>query len=219
MQLIIRHVITVSPGSRRFLLELADRFQRPPVAILERLDALEGTIIHMNKILEDEITALVGVVGPVTGELASLKTFVLGVPALTAAAVTAALADIDVSEEQKAALVKSARETIQASVQDVFEAAGLNANPGGGTADVLVLTTTALPDGTVGGAYSGNLIASGGTAPYTFASSPPSDNGVSINGDGSVTGTVEAEADSSFSVTVTDSTGATASGGVTLHAA
>lgn len=81
------------------------------------------------------------------------------------------------------------------------------------------IVTTALPDASVDGAYTGQIEATGGTGPYTFTSSPTVDNGVIVNPDGSVTGNPTLPADSTFSVTATDSLGATGSGTVTLHTA
>jgi hypothetical protein len=83
----------------------------------------------------------------------------------------------------------------------------------------LAIGTTALPDGVIGGAYSGQIAISGGVAPYHVSSIPASDNGLTVNSDGSVTGTPEAAADASFSITVTDSESPASSvtGTVTLN--
>ena len=81
----------------------------------------------------------------------------------------------------------------------------------------VTITTTSLSDGTVGSSYSATLAATGGTGPVTWASSPPSDNGLTVNSSGTVTGTPVAEAVSTFSVTATDSTGASASASLTVH--
>lgn len=86
-------------------------------------------------------------------------------------------------------------------------------------ADPVTITTTTLPDGTVGSSYTASISSSGGTGPYTYVSSPPSDNGVTVNSDGSVSGPILTAADSTFSVTATDTLGATGSGTVTLHSA
>ena len=72
----------------------------------------------------------------------------------------------------------------------------------------LTLTTTSLPAGTVGSAYSSLVAASGGTTPYTYsAASLPS--GLSINSaTGAITGTPAQSSIGTASVTikVTDST-------------
>ena len=72
----------------------------------------------------------------------------------------------------------------------------------------LVVTTTALPAGTVGAAYSSLVIASGGSTPYTYsAGNLPS--GLSINsGTGTITGTPAQTSVGMWSATVkvTDST-------------
>ena len=72
----------------------------------------------------------------------------------------------------------------------------------------LVVTTTALPAGTVGAAYSSAVAASGGSTPYTYsAGNLPS--GLSINsGTGAITGTPAQNSLGTWSATVkvTDST-------------
>ncbi len=74
----------------------------------------------------------------------------------------------------------------------------------------LSITTTSLPGGTSGVAYTGSVTASGGTAPYTYsASNLPS--GLSINPwTGAITGTSSAVEQSAVALTVTDSTAPTA---------
>jgi hypothetical protein len=95
----------------------------------------------------------------------------------------------------------------------------LKAGAGGNPAGSVTLITTALPDGVVGSAYNGTLSFSGNTGAVTVTSSPASDNGVTVNADGTVTGTPSGPADSSFSLTFVDSVGANGSGTVTLHSA
>jgi len=82
----------------------------------------------------------------------------------------------------------------------------------------LALDTTALAAGTVGTAYSAQLAATGGTAPYTFAATSSSPD-LSVDAAGAVTGTPTAAGDITLSVTVTDSatpTPATATGTQTV---
>jgi hypothetical protein len=74
----------------------------------------------------------------------------------------------------------------------------------------LTITTTTLPNATAGAAYSAHLMASGGTAPYTWTvptgSTLPS--WLNLTGDGtswSLTGTPAASGSASFSLTVSDS--------------
>jgi|GEM_PF-710047 len=83
----------------------------------------------------------------------------------------------------------------------------------------LSLTTTSLPDGTVGVVYSGTIAAIGGTSPYTCAvtgGSMPA--GLALNSNCTVTGTPTTYGTSSITVTVTDSAtpAQTTSGPVTL---
>jgi hypothetical protein len=74
-------------------------------------------------------------------------------------------------------------------------------------ADALVITTTSLPAGTVGVAYSATIEVTGGTTPYTFAVSAGAlPDGLSLDGStGALSGTPTAAGVSPFSVTVTDS--------------
>jgi hypothetical protein len=71
----------------------------------------------------------------------------------------------------------------------------------------LVITTTSLPDGTEGVAYSETLAATGGVTPYTWAvisGSLPA--GLSLNsGTGEISGTPTSSGTSNFTVEVTDS--------------
>jgi Putative Ig domain len=72
----------------------------------------------------------------------------------------------------------------------------------------LQISTTSLPDGTVGVPYSAPLSASGGQAPYIWqlalgSAAPP--DGLSINPDGSISGVPTASQTSTFIVQVTDS--------------
>src|SRR5580698_4531751 len=70
----------------------------------------------------------------------------------------------------------------------------------------LAITTTALPAGTVGAAYSSPVAAAGGTTPYTFsAANLP--GGLAINSaTGAITGTPGSAGTSSATIKVTDST-------------
>ncbi|HVW86735.1 MAG TPA: PKD domain-containing protein, partial [Bryobacteraceae bacterium] len=68
----------------------------------------------------------------------------------------------------------------------------------------LVLTTSSLPVGTVGVAYSAAVAANGGVSPYTFsATGLPA--GLSMSSTGQITGTPTASGVSTVAVTVTDS--------------
>ncbi|MBI3279116.1 MAG: putative Ig domain-containing protein, partial [Acidobacteria bacterium] len=69
------------------------------------------------------------------------------------------------------------------------------------------ITTTSLPAGTVGVAYSQSLAAAGGTPPYAWvvtASSLP--QGLALSTGGAITGTPNTAGTASFTVQVTDST-------------
>jgi hypothetical protein len=87
----------------------------------------------------------------------------------------------------------------------------------------LALNPASLPGGTVGVAYNQTLIATGGTGPYTFAVTAGTlPAGLSLSGStGVLSGTPTAAAASSFTITATDSSSATASRpySVTINAA
>ena len=70
----------------------------------------------------------------------------------------------------------------------------------------LTITTTTLPAGTTGTAYSQTVAATGGTAPYKYALSSNSNNGLTINATtGAITGTPTATGTFTLTVVVTDS--------------
>jgi Putative Ig domain len=82
----------------------------------------------------------------------------------------------------------------------------------------LAITTTGLPGATAGTAYTATVVATGGVFPYTFAiTSGALPAGLVLDTDGSVTGTAgtitgtPTGGSSSFTVTATDTAGATAS--------
>ncbi|HZS70386.1 MAG TPA: DUF4082 domain-containing protein, partial [Candidatus Acidoferrum sp.] len=79
-------------------------------------------------------------------------------------------------------------------------------------AAALTITTTSLPGGTVGAAYSATLTASGGTPPYTWSIAAGAlPGGLSLNTNGSITGTPNASGAFSFTVQATDSAAGAAS--------
>jgi YVTN family beta-propeller protein len=75
------------------------------------------------------------------------------------------------------------------------------------TVSVLTITSsTTLPNGAVGSPYPATTLnAVGGAAPYTWSGTAPF--GLTLNADGSITGTPATSGTTSFSVTVTDSAG------------
>jgi len=76
---------------------------------------------------------------------------------------------------------------------------------------VLAITTTSLPNGAVGTAYSQPLAATGGASPYTWGVSGSLPAGLILNtSTGVIAGTPTATGTSNFTVTVTDSTTPTA---------
>jgi hypothetical protein len=81
------------------------------------------------------------------------------------------------------------------------------------------ISTSALPDAQVGAAYDQTIAGSGGTTPYTWSVSAGSlPAGLSLDpAVGALSGTPSATGQDSFTVTVTDANGLTASKGYTLE--
>ena len=70
----------------------------------------------------------------------------------------------------------------------------------------VVIAANALPQGTTGVAYSGSVVASGGTAPYAWSVvSGALPAGLSLSSSGAITGTPTGAAHAAFTVQVTDS--------------
>ena len=83
----------------------------------------------------------------------------------------------------------------------------------------LTVTTSSLPAGTAGTAYSASLAATGGAAPYTWAVTAGSlPEGLALS-DGVIAGTPLAAATSVFTVTATDANGSTAAKQLSLAVA
>lgn len=76
---------------------------------------------------------------------------------------------------------------------------------------LLRVATTTLPEGTVGVPYAGVVTAVNGTPPYTWTALPNPVGGITVNANGTLTGTPGFAGTFSSNFTVTDSTGATAS--------
>jgi Putative Ig domain len=85
----------------------------------------------------------------------------------------------------------------------------------------LSITTTSLPGGNYGSAYSATVSASGGTAPFSWSISagsltPGLSLGSSTTRSVSISGTPTAQTNSNFTIKITDSTGATATQPLTI---
>ncbi len=74
-----------------------------------------------------------------------------------------------------------------------------------GPATLTITTTSPLPGGVTGSAYSATLTASGGTAPYTWSATGTLPTGLVLSSAGEITGTPSIAGSSTFSVLVTDS--------------
>ncbi len=81
----------------------------------------------------------------------------------------------------------------------------------GSGASALSITTTSLNPATVGSAYSASLSASGGKTPYSWSLASGSlPSGITLNSNGTLSGTSSATGTSSFTAKVTDAAGASA---------
>ncbi len=82
---------------------------------------------------------------------------------------------------------------------------------GGGSGTTPSATTTSLPNGTVGTAYSQAVTVSGGTGPYTYTVTSGSlPSWATLNAStGVISGTPTANGTSTFTITITDASGAT----------
>ena len=86
-----------------------------------------------------------------------------------------------------------------------------------GAPPVSIAPSSNLPTGTVGVVYTGFIFGSGGTGSYTFSLGGGSlPGGLTLSSGGFISGTPKTPGRFSFSVAVTDSAGATASGGFSI---
>lgn len=97
---------------------------------LKTLSSQVERLTTMNEALQTAVTDLVAEVQDSTGKLASIKTYLEGVPELVATAVAEALAAHDVAATEAAATIANARTTVSDSVDAAL--AAINANPGPG---------------------------------------------------------------------------------------
>jgi hypothetical protein len=208
------HFPPATPGPDGFLAQILAAIQASKETVLSALQENIASLAADDAEVKSDLVELLGGVD-------NLLTEIDGFPAKITQAVTDALAAANVDAQASADAVaaidaasKQHADDIKAGIAKITAHLSPPAPPA-----PLALVTTALPDATVGDGYTASLEITGGTPPYSVSSSPPSDNGVSINADGSVSGDPAAAADSTFSVSVSDSAGGSTSGSVTLHAA
>ena len=80
----------------------------------------------------------------------------------------------------------------------------------------LSITTSTLPDGSVGAAYSQTLAATGGSTPYTWSASGTLPPGITVTSAGALTGTPSAAGTYSFTARAVDSRSVTATRSLSL---
>jgi uncharacterized protein YhjY with autotransporter beta-barrel domain len=84
----------------------------------------------------------------------------------------------------------------------------------------ITIAPASIPNGTVGTGYSQTLSAAGGTAPYTFSTTPANlPAGLSLDASGTLSGTPTTAGDYTFSVIATDAQSFTGSRSYTVHVA
>lgn len=224
--------IHVHYGDNAVLVEAVNNLEETFMAVSARLQA---AIDNTNARLEQTNT-----------ELDAIATALDNQDAVTAAAVATALAAAGVDEDKAADLITTATNSVREHIDAVFAKVGVtppntsggddtsggtggnDTISGGGGDDTVTtgaatfdLVTTALPDAVTGEAYTGSLEFTGGTAPYSVTNAPIENNGVTLNTDGSATGTATADGDFTFGVAAQDSSDPvqTVTKSVSLHSA
>lgn len=192
--------------------------------VLEAIHELRKLHMALSAKLQAAVDDVNARLGQTNTELDAIAVALAGSPDVAGAAVAAALAKVGIDEDSAAELISSATTSVREHVDSIFAKVGVTPPSTVGlppVVDPLEFTTTSLSDGVVGDAYSGRIETTGGTAPITISASPASDNGVLIGSDGSVSGTPASAADSTFSVTATDSSSPplTANVALSLHVA
>jgi hypothetical protein len=169
----------------------------------------EEAIMALTAKLKAAVDAANAGVAQANNELEAIAAALVGSPDVAAAAVAAALARVGVDEDAAADAINSARVSVQEHVDSVFQKVGvpqpIPVPPVPVGPDPLVFDASDLGAATVGQGYTGQVHASGGASPITYASSPPDDNGITFNSDGSFSGTPGEARDTFFSLTATDS--------------
>lgn len=85
-----------------------------------------------------------------------------------------------------------------------------------GTTPTITINSSIMPEAYVGIAYTATLQVTGGTAPYTWTATTATINGLTLNSNGTITGTPSSSGNAVFEVTVTDNASNTANGVVTV---
>lgn len=75
----------------------------------------------------------------------------------------------------------------------------------GSTAATISISPTTLTNGTVGQSYTATLGATGGTSPYAWGTKDSLPDGLTLNGDGTITGTPSTAGDTTFVAVASDS--------------
>lgn len=82
---------------------------------------------------------------------------------------------------------------------------------------VIVFTDATLGQGATGGSYSDAVVANGGQAPFSYSADPTLlPTGLTLNSDGTITGTPTQSGKFTFSVTATDAAGVSAAANATI---
>jgi hypothetical protein len=200
--------------------------QQLETARLASIFAMQGS--GQNQTATASLTITIGNVAPTLTSM-SPQHVIVGAPTFTLTMTGTNFNSSSVANWNTTALTTtfvSATQLTASVPQALYATAGtskvsvVNPGTGGGTTAQLTMTivaalsiaTTSLPGGSIGASYTATLQAAGGTAPYTWAISTGSlPAGLTLNGStGVISGTPTAAGSNTFTVQVTDSTGALA---------
>lgn len=131
-------------------------------AVLSALETSKRDMEHMNLKLQMAVAALVQTSADEKVELTALQTFIAGQPDVIAAAVSKALAEHDVDDEDAADTIEAARADAKAAVDSAFASLpGNDTISGGGDTSTL---SGGLGDDTINGGNGTDTLVSGNGA-------------------------------------------------------
>lgn len=161
---------------------------------------------------DDALARLKADVAAEADQVKALNVYLQGLPTVIREAVTDALNTSGGNAQAMADQLNQLANTVEADTASI--ATGVKGAPQG---PAITVTPTSLT-GTAGAALTGSFTASGGASPYTFAATgAPAD--ITVGPDGTISGTPSAAESGSFTVTATDTDGATGTATVSFDIA
>lgn len=183
--------------------------------------------------LTDTVTQLAADDNELAADVTALVAIINDIPNRTNAAVAAALANAGVTGDAAVAAlnavdltvkdaITAAKSVLPASVptppsgtdtstgsdtttSTIGGGTGNDTIGGGSSTDILLIGTVEFDTGVVGAGFTGDVQINQGTAPYNVTASPPSQNGLSVGSDGTITGTPSSAGSFPFAYSITDS--------------